>query len=331
MDKKKVLSISIASYNVAEYLEHTVESLSRQNALMDRIEIIIVNDGSSDDTSTIAHQLQDRYPDSVVVVDKENGGYGSTINASLEIAKGKYYKLLDGDDWFASDAVEDFLRYLDECDADLVISPYYEVRDDEVLIDTHPEIPCGVTDLSELKFTNDYFGMHELTIRTEALRSLGMPVTEHCFYTDSEYVCYCFSSVKTISRFGKGVYCYRLGLEGQSVSLSGIRKHYRDHPVVLKKVYECYKKYADTVAAANRSVIENWITIITRNTYISYLLLAEAAQHRNELMEIDQSIKKEYPDLYPLGSRAKLVKGLRTFGFRPYWFWCRYAGNQYRG
>lgn len=329
--KNKVLSVSIASYNTEEYLEQTVSSLVDNNSRVDELEIIIVNDGSSDNTSAVAHMLKDRYPDSVVVIDKENGGYGSTINASLEIATGKYYKLLDGDDWYDPDVVEEFMAFLADCEADLVISPYYEVRDDKVIVDMHSEIGQEVMDLDGLRFNNVYFGMHEIAVRTEVLRDLGMQITEHCFYTDSEYVCYCFAAARTIARYEKGVYCYRLGLEGQSVSLSGFQKHFKDHPVVMGKIHECYKEYFCRIPEANRTVLEHWIIIITRNTFMSYLLLENPKAYRDELKEIDTMLKRNYPEIYPISGRSRFVRGIRMLKFRPYSLWCRYARNQYKG
>ena len=96
----KVLTVSIAAYNVEDYLKKCLDSfVDEGNPLMNAVEVIIVSDGSKDNTVSIAKEYQEKYPDTFVLIDKENGGYGSTINASLKKATGKYFKLVDGDDW----------------------------------------------------------------------------------------------------------------------------------------------------------------------------------------------------------------------------------------
>ena len=95
----KVLSLCIPSYNMEAYLGRCVDSLLAEEVI-DKLEIIIVNDGSKDRTLEIANAYRDRYPQSVVVVDKPNGHYGSTVNAALKVATGRYFRLLDADDWF---------------------------------------------------------------------------------------------------------------------------------------------------------------------------------------------------------------------------------------
>ena len=121
---EKILSISVAAYNVEKYLVKLFEFLNISPEVNQKIEVIIVNDGSTDKTLEIANRFKSQYPQSVVIIDKKNGGYGSTINSSIAIAKGKYFKILDGDDWFNKNTLEDFLEFLENEEVDLVISPY---------------------------------------------------------------------------------------------------------------------------------------------------------------------------------------------------------------
>ena len=110
---RKVLSVSIAAYNAADYVREAINSLLIEDTYRNKLDIIIVNDGSQDDTLKIIRQYEDNYPDCIRVVDKSNGGYGSTINASLTIADGVYYKLLDSDDWFNQDELRSLIDYLE--------------------------------------------------------------------------------------------------------------------------------------------------------------------------------------------------------------------------
>ena len=318
-----VLSISIASYNVEQYIEKTVESLTENTKQLSALEIIIVNDGSKDDTSKIAHALQQKYPESIQVIDKENGGYGSTINASLKVARGKYYKLLDGDDWFDPQSINDFINYLTLADADLVISPYFEVRDRNILIDNHSEIKEETAQIDSLNIKNQFFAMHELAVKTQVLRQINEEIAENCFYTDAEYVFYCVSAAETISRFRNPVYCYRLGIDGQSVSIAGIRKHYKDHPVVADRMLSCYQKHLEHGDKTKKEILELCLNNIVYHTFQAYMLLEDPMQHKHELIEFDKSIRERYGDLYYVVNKSRLVRTVRQCKFHFYRLLCR--------
>ena len=92
----KYISFAIPCYNSAAYMDRAVESILKGG---EDVEIIIVNDGSKDDTSKIAHEYEEKYPTIVRAVDKENGGHGDAVNAGLDHAEGKYFKVVDSDDW----------------------------------------------------------------------------------------------------------------------------------------------------------------------------------------------------------------------------------------
>ena len=96
---KKILSVSIASYNVEKILSQTLDSCLVPE-IMDKLEVIVVNDGSKDGTAAVAEEYVKKAPETFVLINKENGGYGSTVNAGIQAATGKYFRLLDGDDWF---------------------------------------------------------------------------------------------------------------------------------------------------------------------------------------------------------------------------------------
>ena len=119
----KIVSISIAAYNVENFLDETLSSLFCPDVL-DDIEVFIVNDGSKDATADIARKYVEKCPTSFFLIDKNNGGYGSTINASVLKATGKYFRLLDGDDWFDKTELIKYISALKKTDSDLVITDF---------------------------------------------------------------------------------------------------------------------------------------------------------------------------------------------------------------
>lgn len=108
---QKILSISIAAYNVEKYLKQLMNSIIRSQRMED-IEVIIVNDGSKDRTVSIAEEYVKMFPNSVVLIDKRNGGHGSTINTGISKASGHYFKSIDGDDWVDSSGLCRLVDYL---------------------------------------------------------------------------------------------------------------------------------------------------------------------------------------------------------------------------
>ena len=315
---EKILSISIASYNVEEFLEKTVGSLTEEEETLRKLEVFLVNDGSTDRTSEIAHQLAEKYPESIIVIDKENGGYGSTVNASLQRAEGKYYKLLDGDDRFEPSTLGDFVEFLERADADLIVSPFYKVTDQKILTDSHPEIGRKTEKLSELRLSDPVFQMHELAIRPEILRNLDCPIAEHCFYTDLEFVFYCLAAAETVARFPQPVYCYRLGVDGQSVSLAGIRKHYRELMTVTERVCCQFTERDIGSRTEKRELMADALSNIFFQTCRGWLLLEKPKKQQKVLIQKDQLLKTKYPEAYALGGGSKLVKTLRALHFRLY-------------
>lgn len=327
--QEKVLTISIASYNTENFIDETVRSLFIGKQCMDKMEIIIVNDGSKDRTSERAHALEKEYPGSIIVIDKENGGYGSTINTSLAIARGKYYKLLDGDDWYETKELTGFLDYLEQCEADIVVTPYYEVRKVDTLIDKHPEIPAEIVSIEDQAIADRFFAMHEITVKTEILRSFNRPIGEHCFYTDTEYVFYCFSAAKTIARYGKPIYRYRLEVAGQSVSLQGTRKHHKDFPIVAKRIINAYSAGEKPYFGSKKAILDYYIQHIIYHTFFAYMLLEEPEQFKDELIAFDRDIKCKYHDAYRIGYRSKLVSAARLLHFHCYSLLCRYVMRRF--
>ena len=125
VNKMKILTISIAAYNAENYIAKCLDSLIKSKYL-EQLDIIVVNDGSRDRTSQIAHQYSNKY-DSIRVIDKENGGHGSTINTSISLAEGKYYKVLDSDDAFDTCELDKLVVFLTESDVDLVLTNYHKI------------------------------------------------------------------------------------------------------------------------------------------------------------------------------------------------------------
>ena len=222
----KLVSFAIPCFNSAAYMGKCIEALLPGG---DEVEIIIVDDGSTDKTVDISDTYAAHYPDIVKVIHKENGGHGSAVNAGLEAAEGLYFKVVDSDDWVDSEAypkVLDVLRSFASLDepVDMLLTNYVY---DKVSEDHHRRMiytPLFPTDeiitWADMKHNIKGFSilMHSVTYRTAMLRECDFKLPEHCFYVDNLFVYLPLPHVKTLYYLNVEFYHYYIGREGQSVA-----------------------------------------------------------------------------------------------------------------
>ena len=173
----KVLSISVAAYNVEEVIPVCLDSFIKAKCI-DDIEVLVVNDGSKDHTVDVVKPYVEKYPNSIILIDKPNGGHGSTINAALERASGKYFKVVDGDDWVDPAALDQLVNYLKSADVDLVLNDYMKVYPDH---SAKVEVANG-KELNKIYDFNSilekYIQMHSSTVLLSTYRKINKKISE---------------------------------------------------------------------------------------------------------------------------------------------------------
>lgn len=305
---EKILSIGVAAYNVQDYLEECVNSIVNTDAAR-KIELIIVDDGSRDNTKVISEKFCEMYPDIIRLVSKENGGWGSTLNSSIAVATGKYFKQLDADDMFITNNLMSFIDFLEQTDADIVFSKYQSFSDEtgEVIAVIDPfskgipykgyvkDLPWDIQVL-----------MHTIAVKTELLTQKPINITEHCFYTDVEFVIKALNRCKTYAGIDAIIYSYRLDRVGQSVSIEGKRKHYKDHEKALRENLYFYKtELCDEL----KGLVSNRIKRMIDNNYEILFILEPNKEHKKMLTEFDMYIKNDFPEFYDnVGKKVKLLR-----------------------
>lgn len=179
---EKILSISIAAYNVENYLEQTLKSLVCSNTIMEKMEVLIIDDGSTDQTALIAQKYVDNYPNTFILIQKKNGGHGSTLNCAVSQAHGKYFKMLDGDDWYETNNLQKLILELEYADSDIVLSPYKKIYENDCRIDEinrHNLIErkkYNICDLNDSLIEIAYAA--EMTVRMDILKGNEFCLTE---------------------------------------------------------------------------------------------------------------------------------------------------------
>ena len=239
---KPVLTIAVPAYNVQTYVEKCLYSLTN-HSLNHKLEILFINDGSTDRTLSKAHSFIQKYGKSnIVVVDKENGGHGSAINKGIALARGKYFRLIDADDWVDSENLAEQIELLEETDADLMLTKgcyeYVERSRLENIIDydalregeiyhfddlTYPAY--GFSDYGPLLTTSTY--------RTEVLKKAAFQISEKMPYVDMEFNSFSLKEIDTVVYYDLDIYRYLIGRQGQTISKDFWKKKYKDHETIL--------------------------------------------------------------------------------------------------
>lgn len=259
---KKDITFTVPCYNSEDYMERCIDSLLSGD---EAVEIIIVDDGSADGTGAIADNYARNYPEIVRVVHQENGGHGAGVNAGLALAEGKYFKVVDSDDWLEEEELQKLLQRIRQwekngTEVDLIICNYiydhfYEnktkrmgyknvLRENQV---------SGWNDIRHFR-PSQYLVMHSLFFRTEVLKQSGVKLPRHTFYVDNIFANQPLPYVKTLCYLNLDMYHYFLGREDQSVNekvlMQRIDQQIRVTKLVsccsdLEKVREKYPKLAD--------------------------------------------------------------------------------------
>lgn len=245
----KYVSFVIPSYNSEKFLNKAVDSLLPAKS---DIEIIIVNDGSKDNTIKIAKEYEAKYPDCVRVIDKENGGHGSGINAGLKIATGLYFKVIDSDDWADTEGLPKYIETIkanhkNKINPDLYFTKFlFDRFDDGELFehDLHKKFPKNrMFKFNEIQNFQvyEYIMLHMLTYKTELLKKMDLHCPEKVFYEDNYFNYAPLPYVETMYFIDINFYHYYVGRQGQSISIENMRKNYKHYVTVLEETCKIHK------------------------------------------------------------------------------------------
>lgn len=239
----KIVSVVVPTYNMEKYLVRCLDSLIISD--IDLIDVIVVNDGSTDSSHDIAMSYAERYPDSIRVIDKPNGHYGTTINTALAEARGKYFRILDADDYFVDGKLQVFVEALKNCDADLVTTNKIEediikhelkqVKAEDVVFGK--EYDFASFEILKHSERGEAFNMHTMTYKTSLLREKHLELPGGVCYTDMIYCLVPLDAVKTLMVFDIDLYHYNIGNEGSSTTKACIKRNL-DH-IVKVMSYMC--------------------------------------------------------------------------------------------
>ena len=274
----KLLSFIIPSYNCEKYLEKCLRSMLHPE-LLELLDIIVVNDGSKDSTQVIAQQFANDYPNTVRLINQENKGHGGALNTGCAAAVGKYLKIIDADDWVETDNLPAFLRLLESCNSDVVLTHHYtrDISNGEIKQwKSYPKQFEAAYTLEQIMEAPGNFDrsltFHGITYRTDFYQSKGLQLSEKVFYEDHEFATFpcCFAqSVTPVDLF---IYHYRIGDVEQSVSQANQLKRLSHMETVLNRLVLEYN--ALSLSDGGRAYFEMKAQVVLLS-YMTTVLLVE--------------------------------------------------------
>ena len=300
----KLLSIAIPCYNSQDYMESCIESLLVGG---EEVEILIVDDGSSDRTAEIADDYARKYPTIVKAILQENGGHGEAVNAGIRNATGLYFKVVDSDDWVNKEAYVQILKTLYELlrgpqTVDLLISNFVYEKQGATRKKIMQYRKCLPQDRifgwEEVKHMpkGKYLLMHSMIYRTKLLHECNLELPKHTFYVDNIYVYYPLPHVRKMYYMDVDFYRYYIGREDQSVNEKVMISRVDQQIFVTKCMIDMYDMRKISKKKL-RTYMTNYLAI--KMTVSSILLIrSKNAENLEKKRELGQFLKKKHYRTY---------------------------------
>lgn len=316
---EKVLTVSIAAYNVEKYIRKTLESCIVPE-LMDDLEILIVDDGATDSTANIVKEYELRYPQTFRFIHKDNGGYGTTVNLSMKEATGRYFRLLDGDDWFDTEGLKKLIEHLKKTDVDALFTKMFLCYPESKRLekDTWESLVGRRIRLSDVP-ANVFAGMWEFTVKTSVLREHPFELPSKTLYTDHLFLAYPIPYIREVEFLDFPLYCYRLGYDEQSVSKASRIKHLNEILRVSTEVSNIYKNTAKY--SGNRNYALERARFCHMEAYRALLLQACSIDSMNKIKNFDKrkDLDEDIVEATNFGIGSKFLRFIRCTNYYGYY------------
>ncbi len=287
---EKVLTIAIPAYNMEEYLDKCLTSLIVKGSVAIYLDIIIINDGSKDTTLNIAKKYSNKYPELFRIIDKQNGNWGSCINVAAKEALGKYFLILDADDWLNTRELENFIEILQNGkNVDMFIYNCFLIKGNEkkTMFDTNME-ENKIYQISEIKNLWDYSCfIHCIALKTPIMRQIHL--TEGIPYCDVEVCAYMFNYIQTVMIYNKCLYNYLIGRLGQTVEMNSYIKN-------LSAIIKIYKRYNEEHSQDENILYlqQKAIVPLLQKLYQANLLYKTSSKDYEMFKKIDKEIYEDF-------------------------------------
>lgn len=341
---EKLLTISVAACNAAPTLGETLSSMCLNAYYMEKLEVIVTDDGSGDDTPQIARGFVEKHPGTFRLISQENNGYGSSLENALARGRGLYFKVVDGDDKVDPRGLESLLDRIQELrntggSPDLIVTPFFtwiSGRSDcggvYQKVENHPGLSSVPVSLEAAGLSRG-LSIFEITCRRDLLLDAHPDFLHHCLYVDNELVMAVLLSARTLCRLDRPVTVYRTDRPGQSMSQAVLGARFRDIMRVCDRVFYMFtekekeRSRAGVINAScsedasrasltggRREAAELLVSSMARLAWLAGLLSPHPLRSRSTLRKWERAIKMESPELFQVTQRSRIARAGRLAG-----------------
>lgn len=314
----KILTFVIPAYNSEAFLDKCISSMLVPE-LLEKLEILVVNDGSTDTTADIAQSYCIRYPDTVRLISQENKGHGGALNTGCASAAGRYIKVIDADDWVLSASLPAFVQALERCDSDVVLTHHHaiDISTGEVKNwRSYPEVfgkPYTFQQiLSDWRSFDRSLTFHGITYRREFYHSHSQPLLEHVFYEDHQYATFPCCYAQSVTCLDLFVYEYRIGDVHQSVSSANQLKRIGHTEQVIHRMMAQYLTLPECSGKHYAAMKIQGLVL----SYLTTMLLVnpDRKDGRRQAAKLMHNCKTQTPEVYQLAKAKYCVFYLMNWG-----------------
>lgn len=308
----KVLSLVVPAYNSERFLDKGIGSFL-QEAVLEKLDIIIVNDGSMDTTAQVAEKYCRLHPGSIRLISQENKGHGGALNTGCAAAVGKYLKVIDADDWIETENLPEFIALLEKCQSDVVLTNYNtidistgEVKKWRSFPETFGKPLTMAQIMDSWKSFDRALMFHGITYNTEFYHAKGISLSEHVFYEDHEFATFPCCHAESVTPYDIFIYDYRIGDQTQSVSDANQLKRISHTATVLERMIQEYA-VLDCSEGGKR-----YVAMKAQGLLLSYLttaLLVEPNKKQGRALAaaMMEKFRAQLPEAWALAHKKYLV------------------------
>lgn len=283
MTAATILTIAVPTFNMARWLDKNLTTYCDER-LFDRLEVLCLNNASEDSSRQVIESYVSKYPRIFRLIDRDSRGYGSSINQALAQAQGRYFRIVDADDWVNTSALIDFLDVLEGCEADVVLTDYQIVNMQNGEMMPVRALQQGV---AYNVVTESFSGplktlpsIHNTSYRTGLLRSSGFYMQDKMFFVDEEYVVLPYLQAKSVVYYDFDIYRYQVANPAQSTSPQNRAKYHDHRERVLRRLIPAYYKAQQD--GADQNALDYCFERIKRGAGDHFTTLYMYVEDRNE-------------------------------------------------
>jgi len=290
-----MIKISVISpvYNGQKYIKNFIKSLNNQT--FKDFELLLINDGSTDNTFEIAKKELEKTNINYKIINKKNGGQSSARNLGIKKSKGDYICFLDSDDTIQKDYLRNLYNTIINTDSEVVICDLNRVSEENIFQESNDHYNftefCGKDIFIKFIKHEIEIGPVSLFIKKDYIRKINLFFNEKSKYSEEHiFICHLLHDAEKVVHLKQRLYnyCLRSGSVSTGASIEKILNGYNEIVLSNKKYIECNCEYCKTY---NEYAMPRWILATARFTsknlkYKDYKKLMKKLDYKNNIKKL---------------------------------------------